>query len=58
VAWEGENDVIKAPDEIRLYRTIWDNPHPEKKIVSLDFVVTAPERPVAPFCVAITAENR
>jgi hypothetical protein len=58
VAWEGENDAVKAPDKIRLFLTTWDNPHPRKKILSIDYIATAPEQAAAPFCVAITAESR
>jgi hypothetical protein len=58
VAWEGENEPAKGFDaKIKLYRMSWKNPHPKKKVVSLDFVATATDTPVLPFCVAITAEK-
>jgi hypothetical protein len=59
VAWEGENDAAKAAGQkIKLYMTTWDNPHPKKKIVSIDYVATMPNTAVSPFCVAITAEQK
>ena len=54
VAWEGQNEVIKASGlKIKLFLTTWENPHPEKHIVTLDYVATV----AAPFCVAISAEK-
>ena len=41
--------------EIRLYLSVWRNPHPAKKIASLDYASTMTK--AAPFCVAITAEG-
>jgi len=59
VAWEGENEASKKSEaKIKLYLMSWENPHPKKKVVSLDFVATAPEGQAAPFCVAITAEDK
>ncbi len=58
VAWEGENEASKGFEaKIKLYVLSWDNPKPEKKVVSLDFVATKPDQSAAPFCVAITAEE-
>jgi hypothetical protein len=59
VAWEGENEAAKGFEaKIKLYLTTWENPHPKKKVVSLDYVATAPDKSPAPFCVAITAEDK
>jgi hypothetical protein len=59
VAWEGKNEATDGSDtKIQLYLTSWENPHPKKKVVSLDFVATAPDGQAAPFCVAITAEDK
>jgi hypothetical protein len=59
LAWEGENEAAKANEaQIKLYLTTWENPHPKKKVVAIDYVATAPEGPAAPFCVAITAEDK
>jgi hypothetical protein len=56
VAWIGDNDEAKGGSKrIRLYHTIWKNPHPEKKIASIDFMV-AEGSSCAPFCVAMTIE--
>jgi beta-galactosidase len=58
-AWEGENEPAKGFDaKIKLYLMSWKNPHPARKVVSLDYVSTAPETGAAPFCVAITAEDK
>src|SRR5581483_7183920 len=59
VAWEGENDAAKMFEaKIKLFLTTWENPHPKKKVMSLDYVVTAADGPAAPFCVAITADDK
>src|SRR5207253_3120802 len=59
VAWEGKNDAVKDIEtKINLYLTTWENPHPRKKIVSIDYVATVPEGQAAPFCVAITVEEK
>jgi hypothetical protein len=49
VAWEGQNKL----SPVKLFLTTWTNPHPDKRIVALDYVATRN----APFCVAITAEE-
>ncbi len=57
--WEGQNEPAKGFDAtIKLYVTSWKNPHPKKRVVSLDFVATAPATGAAPFCVAITADDK
>jgi hypothetical protein len=59
VGWEGENAAVKGTGtKIKLSVSTWENPHPKKKIVSLDYVATAATTDVAPFCVAITAEEK
>jgi hypothetical protein len=59
VAWEGQNDGSKTFEaKIKLFLTTWENPHPKKKVVSLDYLATATDGPAAPFCVAITAEDK
>lgn len=56
--WEGENEASKGfMAKIKLYLKTWDNPHPKKKVTSLDFISTKAEGGAAPFCVAITAEE-
>jgi hypothetical protein len=49
VAWEGQN----ALSPIKLFLTTWENPNPEKRLVTLDYAATGG----TPFCVAISAEN-
>jgi hypothetical protein len=58
-AWEGENPASKSFDaKIKLYLMTWENPKPDKKVESIDFVATNPNQPAAPFCVAITADDK
>jgi hypothetical protein len=59
VAWESENEASKGFEaKIRLYLKTWENPKPDKKVASIDFVATNPEGPCAPFCVAMTVEDK
>ncbi|TMQ35822.1 MAG: hypothetical protein E6K70_00155 [Planctomycetota bacterium] len=58
VAWKGENEFAKGMDyKIRLYLMTWENTKPDKKVVSIDFSSTM-ETDCAPFCVAMTAEEK
>jgi hypothetical protein len=60
VGWEGQNEAQKAAGtgaKIHLTLTTWENPHPKKKVASIDYV-SAVKCQAAPFCVAITAEDR
>ncbi len=55
VVWVGRNAATEqAKFYLRLYLSVWENPHPNKTVASLDYVsaMTA----AAPFCVAITTE--
>jgi hypothetical protein len=57
VAWTGRNPASdKEHIELRLYLGVWENPHPDKSIASLDFVKTDKTN-CAPICLAITAEE-
>ena len=57
--WEGENEASKGFEaKIKLYLMTWENPKPEKVVEKIDFIATSPEQPAAPFCVAITAEDK
>jgi hypothetical protein len=59
VGWEGTNGAARAVGaKIKLSLTSWKNPHPRKKVVSIDYVAAVPRRHSAPFCVAITAEDK
>jgi beta-galactosidase len=56
VAWVGTNgSERRVGGTIRLYLGVWKNPHPEKKIISIDVIST--NTVAAPFCVAITGEE-
>jgi len=57
VAWVGQNAVTRQNHlGLRLYLAVWDNPHPEKRVVSIDFLRNGPSE-AAPFCVAMTVEE-
>jgi hypothetical protein len=57
VVWKGENEAAKGYNAtLQLFLMTWENPHPNKKVTSLDFVSAQTE--AAPFCVAITAEAK
>jgi hypothetical protein len=58
IAWKGENELSKEVGcGLRLYITSWDNPHPTKHIIRIDFA-KVDDGPAAPFCVAITLEAK
>jgi hypothetical protein len=58
VAWKGTNERAKdLGSMIRLYLTTWDNPHPGKKVATIDYLKIG-DGPAAPFCVAITLEAK
>ena len=59
VGWEGENAATKERNtKIKLSMSTWENPHPKKKVVSIDYVATEAATDVCPFCVAITAQDK
>ncbi|MBN1851792.1 MAG: protein kinase [Pirellulales bacterium] len=56
VAWIGQNAVSRKKNRvIRLYLAAWKNPHPKRKVVSIDLLSSSST--AAPFCVAMTAEQ-
>jgi hypothetical protein len=58
VAWRGENELGKGfGSKIRLYLGTWENPHPDKRVVSIDYEKRG-DTQAAPFCVAITLERK
>jgi hypothetical protein len=58
IVWNGVNDRTAMLDaKIRLYLTTWENPHPDKAIISIDYLGKKSETPCAPFCVAISLEK-
>jgi hypothetical protein len=57
VAWTGTNDAAKRLGlQLRLYLTSWENPNPERKVASIDYISTG-KTAAAPFCIAITVER-
>jgi len=59
VGWKGENEYCKSFNaELHLYVLTWENPHPNKKVTSINYAKTDPESVAAPFCVAITFEPK
>jgi hypothetical protein len=58
LAWEGTNALAsQSKIHLLLYRGTWDNPHPNKRVTSIDYESTN-DTPAAPFCIAITAEGK
>ena len=56
IAWTGKNAFSRQQNEsIHIYLTTWTNPHPQKKIVSFDYVCTGTSA-ASPFCIAISLE--
>ena len=53
--WDAMRPRKRSNVYLRLYLTVWENPHPEKTVAHLDFSSTMTA--AAPFCVAITAEE-
>jgi hypothetical protein len=59
VAWKGDNELAKKyACRLRLYLTTWDNPKPDLKIVSIDYIGRKDDTVAAPFCVAISLEEK
>jgi hypothetical protein len=58
VAWIGSNENSRMFNvNIRLYLSTWENPQPDKKVRSIDYISTG-NTAAAPFCVAMTAESK
>ena len=56
-AWEGKNEPAQGFNaSIRLYLATWNNPHPDKAVVSIDYI--SAQTDAAPFCVAMTVERK
>jgi hypothetical protein len=59
VVWKGENNLAKKYEcGLRLYATTWENPKPDKKIVSIDYIGRKDKTVAAPFCVAMTLQEK
>lgn len=57
VAWAGQNAASRSQNRaLRLYVAVWNNPHPEKEVRSIDFVRTATGSQM-PLCIAISVEE-
>lgn len=58
IAWEGKSAAArKAGQLVRLYMVTWENPKPDQKVLSIDYVSTF-KSAAAPFLVAITLERK
>jgi len=56
VVWTGSNPAASECNlSLRLYLSVWKNPHPDKKVTSIDYISTN-TTDAAPFCVAMTVE--
>jgi hypothetical protein len=55
LAWAGKNEAAGADDDIRLFASTWKNPHPCKRVATLDFETK--HTAAAPFLVALTLER-
>jgi hypothetical protein len=59
VVWKGDNELAKQYEcRLRLYATTWENPKPDKKVVSIDYISRKEETVAAPFCAAMTLEEK
>ena len=55
-AWESSNDHGKKTGiKIRLFLSTWENPHPDRPVVSIEFASALTK--AAPFCVAMTVSE-
>lgn len=56
-AWTGSNPASEANmAQIRLYSVAWENPNPNKKVTSIDFV--SKKTACDPFLIALTIEKK
>ncbi len=56
LAWVGMNPKTRLfLKSLRLYVTLWENPHPDKRVRAIDFISTTTH--AAPFCLAMTVED-
>ncbi|MDZ4784211.1 MAG: hypothetical protein SGJ19_28520 [Planctomycetia bacterium] len=57
VVWSEMNEASEQFGvEVRLYTTVWENPHSDKAVKSIDYAADG-DTAAAPFCLAITAET-
>ena len=65
IVWRGMNSSLLATtgptgiptdeNELRLYKSVWENPRPDEEIISIDYVSTKTQG-LLPFLIAITVE--
>ena len=56
LGWVGMNPKARLfLKSLRLYVSLWENPHPQKKVTRIDYIST--NAAAAPFCVAMTVEE-
>jgi RNA polymerase sigma factor (sigma-70 family) len=55
LAWSNPNEATGPDNEVRLFSSRWANPHPEKKVLTIDFETR--NAACAPFLVALTLER-
>ncbi len=56
VVWTGTNRAAQWNNvSLRIYLGVWENPHPEKTVTTLDFLST--DTDAGPFCVALSVEK-
>ncbi len=59
VVWRGANEfATQVGAKLRLYVSSWKNPKPDQKVLSIDYVSKKAETVAAPFCLAITLEEK
>jgi hypothetical protein len=59
VAWKGDNELAKQNScRLRVYLSTWKNPKPDQKVVSIDFIGRKDQTVAAPFCLAMTVEEK
>jgi len=56
IVWTGSNAFARRKNTtLRLYLSVWENPQPDVKVISIDYVST--DTNAAPFCVGMTVEE-
>jgi hypothetical protein len=59
VVWRSENALSKSRgSKIRLYATVWANSKVDQKIVKIDYNSRKDSTPCAPFCLAISLQEK
>jgi hypothetical protein len=54
VVWRGRNNAAPENPQLGLFKTTWNNPHPDQEIASIDYRSAMSD--AAPFLIAITLE--